>query len=252
MDPVALICSVAAEAEPLLSNLSEPRPASGGSLQAWEAHIGDRPIVVAVGGMGKTNAARALTVLLERRELAGVIGFGIAGAYPGSGLEVGDIALATEEQYGDEGVETPTGWLSTQGIGIPLLRREAGDLYNRFDVDGNALQAARDALASAGIPVRAGPFVTVSCCSGTASRAALLEERFAAICETMEGAAYAHVAAFYRTPFLEARGISNLVEDRDLSRWRIATAAQAVAEAVLPMVAAWPHTSRTSRHVAST
>jgi futalosine hydrolase len=37
----------------------------------------------------------------------------------------------------------------------------------------------------------------------------------------MEGAAVAHVALLYDIPLLEVRGISNMVEDRDLSRWDI-------------------------------
>jgi futalosine hydrolase len=59
-----------------------------------------------------------------------------------------------------------------------------------------------------------------------------LYERFGALCESMEGAAAAHVCALHDVPFLEVRGISNLVEDRNRSRWRIieaADAAQAVA-----------------------
>jgi futalosine hydrolase len=48
----------------------------------------------------------------------------------------------------------------------------------------------------------------------------------------MEGAAAAHVCALYRLPFLEVRGISNLVEDRDRERWRIPLAAGAAQQAV--------------------
>ena len=31
----------------------------------------------------------------------------------------------------------------------------------------------------------------------------------------------AHVSLLYDTPFLEVRGISNMVEDRDISKWDI-------------------------------
>jgi futalosine hydrolase len=55
----------------------------------------------------------------------------------------------------------------------------------------------------------------------------------------MEGAAYAHVAARYALPFLEVRGISNVVEDRDLSRWQLDAAANVVADALPTVVAAW-------------
>ena len=67
----------------------------------------------------------------------------------------------------------------------------------------------------------------------------MLEARFSAIAESMEGAAYAHVAALYDIPFVEVRGISNLVEDRDLSRWKLADAAAVAARAVEQIVACW-------------
>jgi futalosine hydrolase len=193
--------------------------------------------------MGKTNAARALTALLERRSVAGVVGFGAAGAYPKSGLAVGDIGIAESEHYGDEGVETPTGWISCEGIGIPLLETPTARIFNDFPVDSVALNSVRDAAARTGRKFRAGPFVTVSACSGTVRRAEALSARYGAVCETMEGAAYAHIAAFYRTPFAEIRGISNLVEDRDTSKWRLVEAAEAAAVVLVPAISAWPHPS---------
>jgi futalosine hydrolase len=52
----------------------------------------------------------------------------------------------------------------------------------------------------------------------------------------MEGAAAAHVCALYDLPFLELRGISNLVEDRDREKWRLAEAAEAAQAAALRVV----------------
>jgi futalosine hydrolase len=56
----------------------------------------------------------------------------------------------------------------------------------------------------------------------------------------MEGAALAHVCALYGVPFLELRAVSNTVEDRDLSTWRIREAAEAAQRAVRALVASWP------------
>lgn len=177
--------------------------------------------------MGKTNAAHALTTLLERVDVAGVVGFGVAGAYRSSGLSVGDVAVATADVYGDEGVETPDGWISCEGIGIPLIGGEE-PRFNRFPVDGPLSDLL--ATSSGDHPdVTRGTFVTVSCCSGTARRGDTLASRFDAICESMEGAAYAHIAALYSVPFAEIRGISNLVVDRDLSAWKLGEAADAAA-----------------------
>lgn len=236
-----LICSVELEGEPLLSQLETVTPLHVGGKPAWQGMLDGRPALLLVGGMGKTNAAHALTAALERGGANSVVGFGVGGAYAGSGLAVGDVALATCEIYGDEGVEAPGGWLSTEGIGIPLLERDGTRTFNHFPVGGELIAPASAALQRGGIRSVAGPFLTLSACSGTARRGTELVRRFSVICETMEGAAYAHVAAIYELPFLEVRGISNLVEDRDLSGWRLRDAAEAAAHAARLAASILPH-----------
>jgi futalosine hydrolase len=231
-----LVCSVRLEMEPLLASISGADPLDHPRLTGWRGTLADRPVLAVVGGMGKTNAARSLAAALERFSVERVIGFGVGGAYPGSGLRVGDLCLASREFYGDEGVLTPDGWMSCEGIGIPLLETPLARHFNDFPVDQAWLEAGLGVLRDAGAPCSSGPFVTVSSCSGTAERGDELARRFGGICETMEGAAYAHVAALYELPFLEVRGISNLVEDRDLSRWRLHQAARAAAGALSVLV----------------
>ncbi len=239
--PLALVCSVALEAEPVLAALGDARPVVVGRRAAVEGRAGGQPVIVIPGGMGKTNAAQALTALLETRGASGVIDFGVGGAYPGSGLQPGGVALATAEIYGDEGVAAPAGWLTTEEIGIPLLQTEGVRSFNDFPIDPALTASALRALRAAGVSATTGPFVTVSCCSGTAARGEEIARRFGAVCESMEGAACAHVAALYGVPFLELRGVSNLVEDRDLTRWKLRDAARAAAEGVVVLARAWRH-----------
>ena len=238
--PLALVCSVPLECERLREALEDARDMAVGRKPAWTGRLDGTEVVILAGGMGKTNAAHALTALLEHGPVRGVLGFGIAGAYPGSGLDVGAIALATEAVYGDEGVQAPGGWMSTEGIGIPLWQAGGTPRFNAFPLETHHVERARDALRVAGHEVRTGPFVTVSCCSGTDALGAALAARFpGALCEGMEGAALAHVAAIYGVPFLELRAVSNRVEDRDPARWRIRQAAEAAQDAVRVVVRAW-------------
>jgi len=37
----------------------------------------------------------------------------------------------------------------------------------------------------------------------------------------MEGAAVAHICSMYGIPVIEIRGISNIIEDRDMKKWNI-------------------------------
>jgi futalosine hydrolase len=237
--PLALLCSVDLEARPLLRRLSGTVTGRAGGRPATRGSLGGTSVLIVVGGMGKTNTAQALTAVLESQPVTGVVGFGVGGAYPGAGLEIGELALATDEVYGDEGVAAPEGWLSCEGIGIPLMERDGERFFNHFPLDPARVARAASALRASGLEHRTGRFVTVSTCSGTTARGQELEERFGGLCETMESAAAAHVAALYGIPYLGVRGVSNAVEDRDPSRWQLVRAAEVAALAADAIAGAW-------------
>ncbi len=207
-----------------------------GTKPMIEGILAGRQVILCIGGMGKTNAAHAATMLLSRPGIEALIVFGIAGAYPGSGARIGDVALATKEISGDEGVLTPDGFKGTEHIGIPLVRIGLVQMYNTFPAPVPLLDRARSALASFPTAVDEGPFVTLSACSGTRERAREIEQRYQGLCENMEGAAAAQVALYHDIPWLEVRGISNLVEDRDLQKWDIPGAALTAQKAVLAVL----------------
>jgi futalosine hydrolase len=52
----------------------------------------------------------------------------------------------------------------------------------------------------------------------------------------MEGAAAAHICALYKVPFLEIRGISNLVTDRDRGSWQVERAVSVAGRAALAVL----------------
>lgn len=237
--PLALVCAVPRECAALRDALEGRAEAEVGRKAAWRGALDGRPVVLLPAGMGKANAAQALTALLEAEPVRGVVGFGIAGAYAGSGLAIGGVALATHLVHGDEGVEAPGGWIGPEGIGIPLVERPGVRLWDRFPLDADRVARAEEALRRAGVAVRTGGFATVSTCSGTAERGRALEARTGALVEEMEGAALAQVCALYDVALLALRAVSNRVEDRDLSRWRIDAAAETAQRAVRVVAAAW-------------
>lgn len=184
-----------------------------------------RDVLLIEGGIGAVNTAHAITRALEAETPELVLQTGIAGAYAGSGLRIGDLAIASEEVFGDLGVVTPEGWRPADEIGIAVTRVGGRELFNRYPAAQTTrvahLLRAADAVAGlAEVHIGHGPFVTVQACSGTAALGAERERRVpGAVCENMEGAAAAQVCALYGVPFVEVRGISNAVEDRDLSGW---------------------------------
>lgn len=206
-----------------LSQLTESlgaAPLSGlGHLQAQRAEVAGREIVLALTGIGKVNAACAATLLLERYTPELLINTGCGGAFTGCGLGVGDLAFAASETFADEGVQTPQGWRGLDLIGIPICRGEGEPIFNTVPLPAGLAEAGAAFAAEHRFPAQLGPFLTVSSCSGTDCQAEELLSRFPGICENMEGAAVAQVATIYGVPLMEVRGISNMVEERDLSRW---------------------------------
>lgn len=192
------------------------------------------------GGLGAVNTAHALTRALELSQPDLVLQVGVGGAYDGSGLAIGDIALSKDDSFADLGVTTPSGWQGAEAIGIPVLTG-AADYYNTYPCDGLRTEQAHHLLAShLEVGVAVGPFATVQEVSGTA---ALGEQRCGripgAICESMEGAAAAQLCALYHVDFVQLRAISNVVEDRDRSRWNLSLACERAQRAVMLLLAEW-------------
>jgi futalosine hydrolase len=176
---------------------------------------------VLVSGVGKSGAAVATAARLAKGGVDGVISFGVAGAYPRSGLTVGDVVIATEIAVLDEGVESGTTFapFNRPGMTVP------GSAWAACDASLLAVPHARGAAYRVGY----GRIATVSVCAGSAR---LANERAAtgAIAEGMEGAAVALAAAHYGLPFTELRGISNLAGPREGSRFELARALAHAAE----------------------
>tara|TARA_Y100000588_G_scaffold198643_1_gene212429 strand:+ start:2755 stop:3483 length:729 start_codon:yes stop_codon:yes gene_type:complete len=191
------------------------------------------------GGIGAVNTAQALTAALNSRSFDGVLQTGIGGAYPSSGLTTGDVAVANEEIYGDLGIALPDRYALADEIGIPVIDGDP-PRFNRMPVDARlsdrAETVARARSETSEYTTRRGPFVTVQQCTGCSSLASELEERFEGICENMEGAAAAHICALYDVPFAEVRGISNIVEDRDFSKWDIPLATNRAQDVLLGLL----------------
>ncbi|MEW6751603.1 MAG: futalosine hydrolase [Candidatus Latescibacterota bacterium] len=240
---VLVLTATALEQDKLVAGLQDAvqQQAPG---HTWRAgRLGPCRVRLVETGIGAVNAAHALTCSLQARRPRLVLLAGVGGAYPGSGLAMGDLALAETEAYGDLGVRTPAGWQPLQEVGIPLLRRGEEEFYNAFPLDpawtGWAAAALAAAPRAAGLPpVHRGPFLTVQECSGTLALGREREERWGALCESMEGAAVAHLCRAYAVPLVEVRGISNRVEDRCRQTWDLPLAASRAQGAVLALLAA--------------
>lgn len=189
-----------------------------------EAMQGLSNALVVASGVGRTNAAIATTrALIEDGPFDAVLSVGIAGSLSGAErpLDVGDVVLASESVYHEEGLITSEGFLDTARMGFPLGafsgNRIAGSpvLLQRLDgIGGSAVVA------------------TVATCSGTDAAATDVLHRTGASAEAMEGAAVLHAASTFSCPAVEIRVISNTTGDRDGQVWALDRAFTVLAELV--------------------
>jgi futalosine hydrolase len=116
---------------------------------------------------------------------------------------------------------------------LALLEKGRRKYYNAFPLHTGMLREAARLVPG----LKMGVFLTVSTVTGTRKRSRELRKHYRALCENMEGAAVAQMCEAYRVPLLELRGISNMVEERDLSRWRKEEAAEGAQQAVIALLA---------------
>jgi futalosine hydrolase len=180
----------------------------------------DRRVRLLQTGVGPVNAAHAVTLAIAKEKPKAIIVCGVGGAYPASGLSLGDVVCAEREIYGDLGAQSPDGFLDMKALGFPVVSGPSAPLFNELPMQ--LFPVTRRVI-----------FVTVSTCTGTSASAEQLQTRTGGAVENMEGAAVAHVAHLHGIPVGELRGISNLVTNRDKGTWKLQEAAEAAQRALL-------------------
>jgi futalosine hydrolase len=225
---LAILSSMPFESEMVRAHLKNVHAVEIAGKTVFKGRLSGNDILLFNTGIGKVNAAHSATCIIEHFPVRVIVNIGVGGAYPGSELNTGDIALASKEICGDEGVITSKGWESFRKIGIPLVSHGNKKYFNEFLLDKKLLIKVKDSIPSnpslkkggwGDFQIKSGPFITVSAATGTRKRAIELEKRFDAICENMEGAAIAQVCTIYKIPLLEIRGISNIAGVRDKRKW---------------------------------
>jgi futalosine hydrolase len=259
---LVLLAATEVEAEPLLGALIAPESYTVATKKLFVGGLeversrdpeGLAAVIVraalAISGCDKTNVAHALTCLLQavKPKPVLVLQFGVGGAFPsagrGAGARVGDIVLATEEIYSDTGSSSPSGWLSAQDLGLPVACAGGRESGGRFPLEEPLVRSAAALIQTEAWPeprpeVVTGPCVTASRVTGLSAEGEETAARWGAVAESMEGAAAAHICALYAVPFLEIRGISNLILDRDRDSWEVERGVAVAARAALVVGAA--------------
>jgi futalosine hydrolase len=236
MNPVAIISAVPLELALLTAALEDPSDDGAEVYRCTTGMLGGIKVLLCATGVGKANAASGVTAVIERHAPSQIIITGCGGAYLGSGMAIGDLAVATDEIFADEGAITPAGWIDMRTMNLPLHVNGKQSYFNSIPLSKHSAEKAMQLADFFGVKMSRGRFATVSTCSGSRLIGNELAKRHQVICENMEGAAIALISLRYGLPCMEIRGISNMVEDRDPKKWDIPRAVEAAQRFVLKVV----------------
>lgn len=223
MSPIAVVVAMDAELVHLVGDRSFGSGHIGGRPR-YDLAIAGQPVVAVRSGMGMLNAASTTERVVAELAPAAILNFGCAGAHR-SEILLGDVVIADRVVYTAalkilrDGTERHTG----------SAYEAAGETVHASELPADPvwLKAARSAarehtIASwpgglawpAGLERRAakahvGAVASADIWTQELARIAALSERHGSLCEDMEAAAIAHVAAIHGVPFLSVKDISN-------------------------------------------
>lgn len=178
----------------------------------------DQKVEVLITGVGLVAATYSLTRRLAKGHPKLVIQAGVAGAL-NEELALGQVVVVGSETIGDEGV-------AESGAFRSLFELKLADAGQPPFSEGRLVNNYLEKLAPADLPVASG--VSVNQISTDLEQIDYYRDHLGADIETMEGAALHYVAGMERVPYLQLRGISNYIGERDKSHWRLREAVDGV------------------------
>jgi futalosine hydrolase len=168
---------------------------------AWELSAWGEPEPATALQVSGVGAPATFAAFPTRPDVDLIVNIGIAGAYVGSGLAIGDIVLGESEIWGDIGFALPE---------PPYFRPIQMSEFGAFYLEPLPL------WVPPGFSGARGRGCTVHTCTGTAAQGEQRRGLFEADFETMEGAALAQLGKQWGISVCEIRAISNFAAHRDM------------------------------------
>ncbi len=162
-------------------------------------------------GVGILSSAVALTTLAINHQPDLIIQMGISGAF-NDVIPLGKVVIVENEMLGDLGVEENGTWKDLFDLNLVTLNTPPfnnGKLSNPWLQKFNLLELKK---------VNA---ITVNQISTNAENIKRITNKYQPELESMEGASLHYIALKMGIPFLQIRGVSNYVGERDKTKWFI-------------------------------
>ncbi|MFD0618411.1 5'-methylthioadenosine/adenosylhomocysteine nucleosidase [Paenibacillus sp. GCM10027629] len=198
---IAIITAMEEEMAPFRSESRITSRSQVGKVIVEEAIYRDKPLILVESGIGKVNAAVAVTLLIERFQPDLIINAGSSGAFA-EGLKVGDVVVATQYRYGDVDA-TCFGYEHGQVPQMPA----------KYDLNSDWVDVARQAAAEAELPYALdfGLVLTLDSFMSESERVEWIKSTFPTVkVSDMEGLAIVQAAAQYGIPVIAVKAVSDI------------------------------------------
>lgn len=217
---IAFVAATDKEIEPLLNYLRAH--AEQHSFQTFQLH--GLMIDIIYTGIGILKTTYTLMDYLSHRHPDGWIQAGIGGAFDRT-LPIGNVYQIQSEMISGFGAEDTDGKILdafTLGWSDP----------NRFPFNEGALECPYDNFLL--LPPSTG--MTTFYAHGHQHHIDALRDQPHGQIENMEGAAFFYISLLKKIPFISIRSISNVVEARDKSKWKMELSIQNLNDQILQML----------------
>lgn len=209
---IGIIGAMPIEVEALKNIMDDVKISKFSGVDFYEGTLSEVPVVVAVAGVGKVNAALCAQTMILAFEPTSIINIGVAGGLSPE-LKVGDIAIATEVVEHDMDTSSlgdPLGYISGIDIVyIPCTKWISDLLYNVScdvaDVKSKINEFPSKAIK--GVIASGDQFI-----SGQEQRNHIINN-FNAVAAEMEGASIGHVCYMNNVDFGVLRAISDSADE---------------------------------------
>lgn len=195
---IGIIAAMQIEAEELKAKITDKREETTSGLTFTEGVLCGMPVVLAVCGEGKVNAAICAQTMILRYGVDLLLNTGVAGNLSDT-LNVGDVAIASDTVEHDYDI-SPLGYAPGMVLGVNKIH---------VPCDEDAIALIDEILTELGVNHLVGTVASGDQFISGGEQKTRIRGLFGAVACEMEGAAIGHVAALNGVRFVVIRAISD-------------------------------------------
>jgi futalosine hydrolase len=225
---ILIVAATDAEMDGIVARLGARRR-HGDRVSEYSA--AGRAVHLLVTGVGMVATAAWCSRALAERSYDLALNAGLCGSFDES-LVPGTVVHVVSDCLAELGAEDGDRFLTLQELGLE-------DSVDRADARPGSCAELRNAAPpaiSALDDLRKARGITVNTAHGHERSIAAVVERLHPQVESMEGAAFMYACLMHGIPFAQIRAVSNVVERRNRSSWKVEEAIGALAGAVAEIV----------------